>query len=52
MSLISELVRKIRIYEKEYRDSILHRQIMGTEDVLKEAADTIEELSAKLEAHN
>lgn len=49
MSMISELVRKIRIYEKEYRSgATLGRAIEATEDILKQAAETIEELSAKL----
>lgn len=53
MSMISEQVREIRIYEKEYRSgNTLGRMIQGTEDILKNAAETIEELSAKLSSGN
>lgn len=38
--------------EKEYRKGTLGRMIENTEEVLKEAADTIEDLSAKLVAAN
>ena len=50
MRLISETLRKLRIYEKEYRKGTLGRMIEETEEVLKEAADAIEMLLAKLEA--
>lgn len=47
---MKELVRKLRIYEREYRNGTLGRMIEETEEVLKEAADAIEMLLAKLEA--
>lgn len=52
MNLISELVRKLRIYERQYRNGTLGRMIEETEEVLKEAADAIEMLLAKLEARD
>lgn len=53
MSMISEFVKKIRIYEREYRSGDnLGRAIVETEEILKEAADIIEELSAKLAGAN
>lgn len=53
MSMINEFVKKIRIYEREYRSGDnLGRAIVETEEILKEAADIIEELSAKLAGAN
>lgn len=52
MRLISETLRKLRIYEKEYRKGTLGRMIEGTEDILKEAADAIEKMSEKLKENN
>lgn len=52
MNLISELVRKLRIYERQYRNGTLGRMIEETEEVLKEAADAIEMLLAKLKARD
>ena len=49
---MKELVRKLRIYEREYRNGTLGRMIEETEEVLKEAADAIEMLLAKLEARD
>ena len=49
---MKELVRKLRIYERQYRNGTLGRMIEETEEVLKEAADAIEMLLAKLEARD
>ena len=50
MSMTSELVQKIRLYEKTYAESPFHKEIEGTAELLRKSADTIEELSLKL--HN
>lgn len=52
MSMISEFVKTLRLYASEYNESPYGREIEGTEDLLKEAADIIEELSAKLASAN
>lgn len=52
MSMINEFVKKLRLYVSEYNKSPLGREIEGTSDLLKEAADIIEELSAKLASAN
>lgn len=49
---MKELVRKLRIYERQYRNGTLGRMIEETEEVLKEAADAIEMLLTKLEARD
>lgn len=52
MSMISELVKKLRFYASEYNELPYGREVEGTGDLLKEAADIIEELSAKLASAN
>ena len=50
MSMTTELVKKLRRYAKAYTESPLGREVDGTKELLRKAADTIEELSLKL--HN
>lgn len=52
MSIISELVDKLKKYAAEYDLPPFGREIEGTPELLLEAADTIETLSAKLVAVN
>lgn len=52
MSMISELVKTLRFYASEYNELPYGREVEGTGDLLKEAADIIEELSAKLASAN
>lgn len=52
MNMIGQQVNKLRLYAKEYERMPYHREIEGTSDLLKQAADTIESLSAKLAAAN
>lgn len=52
MSMISEFVKTLRLYASEYNESPYGREIEGTEDLLKEAADIIDELSTKLASAN
>lgn len=52
MSMISELVDKLMKYAAEYDLPPFGREIDGTKELLKEAADTIESLSTKLQAAN
>lgn len=49
MSMTTELVKKLRRYAKAYTESPLGREVDGTKELLRKAADTIEELSAKVE---
>ena len=44
---MKKFVNKLRIYAKAYDQSPFGREIEGTKELLKEAADIIEELSAK-----
>ena len=50
MSMIRGLVRKLRAYADQYNRPPYGREIEGTDKLLSEAADVIEELSAKLHA--
>lgn len=50
MSMTTELINKLRLYADDYDVPPYGREIVGTVELLKEAADTIEELSAKLHA--
>ena len=52
MSMISELVKELRKYAKGFKNSSYGREIVGTEKLLIQAADTIEELSAKVARQN
>lgn len=52
MSMISELVNELKFYANEYDNSTYGREIGGTKELLKEAADLIEELSKKLASAN
>ena len=52
MSMISELVDKLKKYVAEYNLPPFGREVEGTPELLLEAADTIESLSAKLQAAN
>ncbi len=52
MSMISELVDKLKNYAVEYDLPPFGREVEGTPELLLEAADTIEALSAKLVAAN
>lgn len=52
MSIISELVDKLKKYAAEYNLPPFGREVEGTSELLLEAADTIEALSAKLSAAN
>lgn len=51
---ISEQVKQIRNYVKDYRHPFHNQgvEIYGTDKILEQAADTIEALSAKLQAAN
>ena len=48
MSMVSELVKELREYAKGFKNSSYGREISGIERLLTQAADTIEELSAKV----
>lgn len=52
MSMISEFVEKLKFYASEYNELPYGREVEGTGDLLKEAADIIEELSVKLASAN
>lgn len=52
MSMVSELVKKLRKYANAYGGYFRIREIDGTDELLRQAADTIEALSAKLAAAN
>lgn len=52
MSMISELVDKLKNYAVEYDLPPFGREVEGTPELLLEAADTIEALSAKLVVAN
>ena len=52
MSMISELVKELRKYAKGFKNSSYGREIVGIEKLLVQAADTIEELSAKVARQN
>lgn len=52
MSMVSELVNKLRIYVEAYKNPPYGREIAGTTELMERAADTIETLSAKLAAAN
>lgn len=52
MSMISELLDKLRKYAAEYNLPPFGREVKGTAELLNEAANTIETLSAKLSAAN
>lgn len=49
MSTINELVGKLRQYVCLYGNPPYGREIEGTRELLREAAGTIEELSAKVD---
>ena len=46
--MIEYQINKLRLYAKEYESLPYHREIEGTKELLEQAADTIEALSAKL----
>lgn len=46
--MVSELVKELREYAKGFKNSPYGREIGGIEKLLIQAADTIEELSAKV----
>ncbi len=48
--MIGELVKELRLYEKTYTESPFHREVEGTTELLKQAAETIEALSVRLHA--
>lgn len=50
MSMTSELIKRLRLYAKTYTEPPLGREVDGTPELLRKAANTIEELSLKL--HN
>ena len=50
--MIEYQINKLRLYAKEYESLPYHREIEGTKELLEQAADTIEALSAKLRAAN
>ena len=52
MSMVSELVKELREYAKGFKNSSYGREIGGIEKLLIQAADTIEELSAKVARQN
>lgn len=52
MSMTTELVEKLRHYAEEYKNPPYGREIVGTEELLTQAADTIEELSEKVARQN
>ena len=52
MSMTSELIKNLRLYAKSYTESFLGREVDGTKEILIQAADTIEELSAKVARQN
>ena len=52
MSMISQLVERLKKYAEQYDFLPLGREIRGTKELLRQAADTIETLSARLQAVN
>lgn len=52
MSMVSELVKELMEYAKGFKNSSYGREIGGIEKLLIQAADTIEELSAKVARQN
>lgn len=52
MSMASELVKELRKYAKGFKNSSYGKEIVGTERLLIQAADTIEEPSAKVARQN
>lgn len=50
MDIISEHIKNLRLYAEEYEKSPYHREIMGTTDILTNAADIINGLSEELAA--
>lgn len=52
MSMTSELVKELRKYAKGFKNSSYGKEIVGIEKLLIQAADTIEELSAKVARQN
>lgn len=48
MSMLSDQVKKLREYAKGYEDNPCNKTILDTDKILRQAADTIETLSAKV----